>query len=66
MIVKFSPVIALKTLDGQMKLCKNILMKFMNSRSNIRFEAQRKSLSIMGIIINSNQIIFEACNALNR
>jgi hypothetical protein len=38
MIIKFFPVITLNTLNGQAKLCKNILIEFMNSGRDVRFK----------------------------
>jgi hypothetical protein len=38
-VIKFSPVITLNTLDRQTKLSKNILIEVTNGGRNIRFEA---------------------------
>jgi hypothetical protein len=51
-IIKFSPVITLNTLNRQAKLHRNILIEFMNSERDIRFKTQRKCPSISRVIIN--------------
>jgi hypothetical protein len=66
MIVKFPAIITLNTLNRQKKLIKYIVIKITKSGKDLRLETLWKSPCIMRVIINHNQITFEASKTLNR
>ena len=59
-------VISLKALGQGAKLGLGVSEEINNMRMNIRFMAQRKSLDKVTVIINYDQIIFEARSAQHR
>ena len=57
-VIKLTTVVALDGLHGSAKLCTHVGKKDRNSGKGVGFKAKRKCPSIVGAIIDNNEIIF--------